>query len=224
MKDLYRGLEHFYYRGGEYFYGESGWTYYQPTLSGGGMAPAANISYDAFHQSPYHYDQQGNLRSNDGDILKTRAQVEDEMRELAKQLKLQSEPTIDKGGFIDKVNFFNYMVNHAKNTLVEVGALELKKEGQIYFFVLPWIDNDRSHTRFYMDLSKYGLSGYAILALFHTHPESHGFSDDDKNWSEYNLKPVWVIKPNGSSDVYIPFLDRKGGEVHTIDLQYFLNR
>lgn len=75
MKDLYRGLEHFYYRGGEYFYGESGWTYYQPTLSGGGMAPAANISYDAMHETLYHQDFSGNLRDRDGNIVATKSQV-----------------------------------------------------------------------------------------------------------------------------------------------------
>ncbi len=223
MKDLYIGTGYFSYRGGICSYGEDGWSYFQPSLSGG-MAPAANLSYDALHQEAYHYDQQGNLRDYNGNILMTSSQVENEMRRIEEEAMLQSDPTKDKGGFVDKAKFFNYMVNHAKNTPVEVGAFELKKEGQNYFFVLPWIDNDRTHTRFYMDLSKYGLTGFSILALFHTHPESHGLNEIDKDWSEYNLKPVWVIKPNGSSDVYIPFLDRKGGEVHTIDLQYFLNR
>lgn len=100
----------------------------------------------------------------------------------------------------------------------------MKKEGQHYFFVLPWIENDRSHTRFSMNLSKYGLTGYTILAIFHTHPDSNGPNDFDKNWSEEQLKPIWTIMPNGSSYVYIPFLDRKGGELNNVDLQYFLNR
>jgi len=55
MKDIYRGTGHFSYRGGEYSYGEDGWSYSQPTMSGG-MAPAANISYDGMHQEGYHYN------------------------------------------------------------------------------------------------------------------------------------------------------------------------
>lgn len=37
---------------------------------------------------------------------------------IAPELQLQNEPSIDKGGFIDKGKFFKYMVNHAKNTPV----------------------------------------------------------------------------------------------------------
>ncbi len=69
MKDTYRGSEHFYYRGGEYSYGDDGWSYSQPSLSGG-MAPAANISYDGLHQEGYHYNYSThNYHNNSGESV-----------------------------------------------------------------------------------------------------------------------------------------------------------
>jgi len=138
---------------------------------------------------------------------------------------LQGDPTIDKGGFIDKENFYDYMLNHAKNTPVEVGAFELKKNEATYFFILPWKDNDRSHTRFTMSLSVYGLDGYKIINFYHTHPgASNGPSGVDKLWSQDNLVPIWVLTPEGNSHFYIPYLDRNGGELYNVDLKYFLNK
>jgi proteasome lid subunit RPN8/RPN11 len=137
---------------------------------------------------------------------------------------IQSDPTIDKGGFINNAKFYDYMLNHAKNTPVEVGAFELRKNSQMYFFILPWKDNDISHTRFSLSLSDYGLDGYNLIQVYHTHPGSTDLSTVDKLWSQGHLMPIWVINPNGNSYGYMPYLDRPGGEGYKVDLKYFLNK
>ncbi len=184
-------------------------------------------------ESGYHYDKEKkwyfDANGNPVDWVTYNNEIAPHASEIAAILKndqvSNGSPTIDKGGFVNKNDFYDYMLNHAKNTSVEVGAFELKKNGKTQFFVLPWKNNDRTHTRFTTNLEAYSLDGYRIIQFYHTHPVSlNGLSPVDITWSQENLIPIWVINPNGNSYHYIPYLDRKGGEVYQIDLEYFLNK
>jgi RHS repeat-associated protein len=116
MRDLYIGSGYYYYRGGIYTYSsEGGWQYFQPTLAGG-MAPAANLSYDAFHEQPYHLDPSGNLRDKDG-IIVTRKGLLDKERGNARYGHWEQIINETYGGIhVNKVNSKNnpYIVDQVE--------------------------------------------------------------------------------------------------------------
>jgi proteasome lid subunit RPN8/RPN11 len=114
------------------------------------------------------------------------------------------------------------MLNHAKNTTVEVAAFELKKNGETRYYILPWNDNDRTTSRFTTNLNKYGLDGYNeinIMQLYHTHPGSNMPGPTDREWSNNSLIPIWAICPNGKSYIYSPIENT----TNAIELKNFLN-
>lgn len=83
------------------------------------------------------------------------------------------------------------MLNHAKNTSVEVAALELKRDkDKTKYFVLPWKDNLPNRSRFSTNLSKY-VTGYSwsdVVGMYHTHPQSRPPGAEDKaQGDKYNL-------------------------------------
>jgi proteasome lid subunit RPN8/RPN11 len=106
---------------------------------------------------------------------------------------LNSNPTIDKGGFIDnKGEFIGFMTDQAKNNPVEVAAFGLN-DGR--FFVQPWINNTVKFSD--NDFSHPSLKGLTITSQYHTHPNGSGLSHKDAMFSQTYRIPVHSISPNG---------------------------
>ncbi|MCL4857728.1 MAG: RHS repeat-associated core domain-containing protein, partial [Flavobacteriales bacterium] len=86
-----------------------------------------------------------------------------------------SNPTIDKGGFIDnKGEFISFMTDQAKNNPVEVAAFGLNNGS---FFVQPWINNTAKFAD--NDFNHPSLKGLTITSQYHTHPNGSGLSHKD---------------------------------------------
>jgi RHS repeat-associated protein len=128
-------------------------------------------------------------------------------------------PTREAGGWAEADKLYDYLLNHAKNTSVEVAVYELKrgKEGTKYF-VLPWDRNTKSSSVLPMKtLGKY-IPGYSykdINGVFHTHPRSTPPGIADMAYSDkYNI-PIYSIGANGTSYLYL------GGTTSAIDLSLY---
>lgn len=140
-----------------------------------------------------------------------------QQQQQAKQT--QGWPTQEKGGWIDADKLYDYLLNHAKNTSVEVAAYELKRgKEDTKYFVLPWNRNTKTSSVLPMaTLNKYvpGYSYKDITAVFHTHPSSSPPSTADKAYSDkYNI-PIYSIGANGISYLYL------GGTTSVIDLSLY---
>ena len=120
-------------------------------------------------------------------------------------------PRIDPstGGFVEGSDFYDYMLNHARNTPVEVVAFELQKgTGDTSYYVLPWEQNTTLNGGVYQanayinTPSKYP-KGYNINDLrghYHTHKRSFLPSRKDLNLSlKYSKTPFFTIAADGIS-------------------------
>jgi hypothetical protein len=114
----------------------------------------------------------------------------------------ENGPTRDAGGFIDNYDdFYNFMVDKAKNSPVEVAAFSLD-DGRYY--VQPWAGNSKKGSQNFI----YNIPGYSyksVLFQYHTHPSTAGPSFDDAKASQEFNRPVRTIGPDGRIfEVYYP--------------------
>jgi proteasome lid subunit RPN8/RPN11 len=131
----------------------------------------------------------------------------------------QGGPTREAGGWMGADKLYDYLLDHAKNTSVEVAVYELKRgKEDTKYFVLPWERNTKSSSVLPMNtLGKY-IPGYSykdITGVFHTHPGSTPPSKADMAYSDkYNI-PIYSLGANGTSYLYL------GGTTSVIDLSLY---
>jgi RHS repeat-associated protein len=145
-------------------------------------------------------------------------------RQLEKMVaKLQTEPTRDKGGFIDGDKFYDYMKTRAKTWRIEVAAVVLKdgvdKDGlpKYKYFILPWKDNTVKFSDTYAEKLSEVLPGYKlsdVSSWVHTHSMFGDPlpSDPDMRFGDKYSVPVYIISPdkdyvyeNGKTNEYLGF-------------------
>lgn len=116
-----------------------------------------------------------------------------------------SGPTEFQGAFIEKRYLYDYMLMHAVQTKKEVVSLELVKNGETKYFVLPWHNNTISESNPHLrDLENY-VPGYTktnVTKIFHTHPKSTPPSNKDKAYGDFYNVPIYTVGANGSTWIY----------------------
>ena len=135
-------------------------------------------------------------------------------------------PRIDPsiGGFVNSDVFYDYMLNHARNTPVEVVGFELQKgTGQVKYFIASWernsfirYNNTPRKAFFTMNVEKYGInySKNNVRAIYHTHKFSLKASDADINVSNTYKIPIYMIRGDGKSSFYFT------GSTYPVNLNY----
>jgi proteasome lid subunit RPN8/RPN11 len=106
-------------------------------------------------------------------------------------------PTREKGAFIDDFdNFYNFMLDQARNNPVEVAAFGVRDGNRTRYFVQRWNENTATRSVNYHN----AIPGYTredIVSQYHTHPQSSGPSWDDAYVSQRYNVPVYTIGANG---------------------------